>query len=172
MTDQGDLFYEQQIAEIRRRTWAGIRNRGNRCPVCETGVSLYRRPLGEMHAASLIWLYRMDRREPERVWWHLLSDCPYATGDHAKLVHWGLTDKEPHPVKIAKKDTGHYRITGLGREFVEQKRQMPSHAYVLGLNNILYPDEFPREDKEDRMIWIYECIGKKFNFQKLMAGEL
>lgn len=134
------------------------------CPHCGHTSRTYRRPITSSMARWLIALVRRYEKEPR--WysvgepWSLLIGS--GTGDTAKLLYWGL-------IKSAQNDNPKKRTSGLwqptreGFAFVYNALRVPSHALIRDGNLIgLVGHE----------VSIAVCLGNKFDYSALMAGEL
>lgn len=167
--------------------------KGAICPCCKQHVKIYRRVLGSQMARWLIWLVRTwetllpergihprpaaqlhDRLSPEgpdhRDWWIDIKQSPVRGGDYAKLVHWGLIEQKEtelprkHRTDGARpKDSGLWRPTCKGIDFVHRRIAVPSHV-VLYKNQLLGVGEDP--------IRIHQALGKKFDYEQLMRAPV
>ena len=81
-------------------------------------------------------------------------------GVHGKLKHWGLLEQKEN-TDDAKNKNGLWRITELGRDFVEGKVSM-NRAVFLYLDRV--------RDYDDTPVTIFEALGTKFNYAELMQG--
>jgi len=130
------------------------------CPCCNQNAKVYRRSLNSTMARGLIWLYQLD---PEGKMW---TDVPKQGpkwlvskgGTFALLAHWGLIETAENFDK-SKRTSGMWRITPLGRQFVERRVQLPSHVY-------LYAGKVQHFDL--RKIYIDAALGTRFNYDQMM----
>lgn len=132
-------------------------DKGCKCPSCGQFVKLYIRKLGSAQSRALIRTYHLNK---EQEWVHIreISKEINITGDYAKLVYWGLIEeKENQDTK--KKNSGFWKITQRGKDFVECKISLPSHVMI-------YNSKF--QGFKDSFVMITECIGKKFNYSELI----
>lgn len=144
-----------EAKQYTRENW----EKGVRCPCCDQLVKLYKRPLYATIAVNLIRLYRLNRSEYHHITKILLPNSS-GGGDFAKLVYWGLVEEQPKPADDTKKrTTGMWRITDKGVQFVEKRRNIPSHVQ-------LYDGRFLGLIGDP--VSIVEVLGKKFNYEELM----
>jgi hypothetical protein len=100
------------------------------------------------HLAAQKWLPASVRAS-----WH--------GGDWSKLRHWGLIESKPDERADGSTRVGFYRITDLGRQFVEREVKVPKYAYI-------YAQTFMGLDLP--YITIDEALGTKFSYDELMTG--
>lgn len=136
---------------------------GTDCPVCRQRVKMYKPGINHDMALCLISLYKLDKNNPEHIWWHVSDDIKVSfkvSGAFAKLRHWGLIEMKPKEEGMDKKRTsGMWRITELGKDFVMSKAAVQAHAKLF--NATLY-------GLEGDQISIQDCLAEGFNFQELM----
>jgi hypothetical protein len=184
----GDI---ELVSIAQAKDWLRLRaKKGARCPCCKQYVKIYKRPLGAPMARWLIWLVRtwkyadkarygstprfsFDRRfeegTPNGVWIDVRKS-PVRGGDYAKLSHWGLVEEKPHVPGTKKdngavdtKDSGMWRPTFKGIDFVYKRIEVPSHV-------ILYDNIKLGETKT--LITIVQALGKKHSYQELMNSAV
>ena len=168
MSKQGLLFGEEPLgrtlADARAEVLAN-REDGIECPCCDQFVKVYRRSITADSAAWLVLLVNAYRREPR--YYHVggLRGITQATGDRAKLRYWGLIEQRPKCDKAdaGKRTSGYWKPTQQGMDYVDGNGTLPRHAYVVDGTVLGYSDE--RRDLQD-------CLGNRFDFGKLMRGEL
>lgn len=189
MTDE--LFTGDVAATTLKQAkdWLRLRaNKGARCPCCKQYVKIYKRTLGSQMARWLIWLVRtwehadkarygstprfsFDRRFEEGTThgvWVDIRQSPVRGGDYAKLIHWGLVEQKPndntkHNGAVDTRDSGYWRPTFKGIDFVKRSITVPSHVYLY--DNI-------KLDEEKRMITIDDALGKKYSYAELMGAPV
>lgn len=141
---------------------------GVECPCCAQLAKRYKRKLNSSMAYALILIYRSFRTSSD--WLHvpeyLAAVCKTGPtirgGDWAKLVHWGLiTGKDDAIRKDGSRRVGFYKITDLGRAFVEGRERVPKHVF-------LYAQRLVGVDKTT--VSISEALSEKFNYGELMAS--
>jgi len=134
-------------------------DKGISCPCCTQYARRYRRKLNAGLARFLIYLYRQFQKQPQLEWFNIRQAKEGAdfgvsiSGEFCKLQCWGLI--EPRP-----KDSGYWRLTDLGRAFVEKRTTVKSHIVVF--NNTL-------EGFHGCDILITDALASKFDYDELMA---
>lgn len=137
----------------------GGKGRSLLCPCCDQKMRIYPRPIHAEMANTLIQLYRMNLLEDGR--WISVDEI-YKNpkeGDYSKLRFWGLI--ETVDTRHAYRNSaGYWRITELGKRFVERTATVHKYAYIY--NNECLRLDGPQVD-------ISVCLGKRFNYADLMA---
>lgn len=144
-----------------------LRTQGHaKCPVCEHTHRVYVRPISGEMARTLIMVYRHYFKYPYTKPVHIdhmlaiLKPRPKGN-NHGLLVHWELLKKVEN-VDLKKKDSGHYTLTPKGMRFVKGEVSVLSHALV-------YRDQCYGFEGEE--VSIRDCLGRRFDYEKLMNGE-
>ena len=160
------------------KDWLRLRaDKGARCPCCKQYVKIYKRVLGSQMARWLIWLVRTFEQLPEyaptmlanppaplrKIGWVDIRQSPVRGGDYAKLVHWGLVEQKQNNSEKDTKDSGLWRPTFRGIDFVHRRIMVPSHVYLY--DNI-------KLKEEPRKIMIDDALGKKFSYSELMGAPV
>jgi len=149
------------------REWLlGARSEGTTCPCCGQYARVYKRRLNYAMAYALVLVYRHFSLKPETEWLHLPSflngrGVLARGGDPAKLRYWGLLVGSGGVRDDDSGRVGEYRITELGRAFVERMTDVPAHLYLYN-NDVL--------GSGDQRIYIDEALGKHFNYAELMSS--
>lgn len=158
--------HDETVAEAKTRLMQEARD-GTICPVCSSHVKIYRRPLNSGMAFSLICIYKACNAYPGQ-WLDVGNYCAkvhgFISGEHNKLVWWGLLEKKPLTASQrtnAAKAQNRYRITDKGRQFVEGQIFVLSHA-------IEYRSQVLEFDGD--LVGIRDCLGKKHDYEELMKG--
>jgi hypothetical protein len=89
------------------------------------------------------------------------ADSTVAGGDVSKLRYWDLLEAQKGRREDGSDRVGFYRITDLGRKFVENKAAVPRYAYVY--NQLLLR-------MSDEMTTIEEALGDRFDYGRLMRS--
>jgi len=146
--------------------------KGTKCACCQQHVQMYERPITSAMAIGLIKLYNAPAdSKTDGGYIHIenyfkeLKDLPSSVrGDIPKLRFWGLI--QPWGGNTEEGDgnpnSGLYRITELGKRFVELKDKV--HPVVRLYNNKFYG----YKEGVDH-ISISKALGKKFNYRELMG---
>jgi len=147
-------FDDEEKVVGRIRSWLAAKaNEGPRCPCCDQLVKRYRRKLHSSMAATLCWLVRVTRCEPE-TFVHVGRRAPRTVlrgKDFGLLRHWRLIEPGTQ--------AGAWRPTPLGRVFVGQHATVPRYAVIL-LGRL--------ERLEGDSITIRQALGDAFSFEELM----
>lgn len=135
---------------------------GADCPCCHQFAKKYRRKLNSSMARGLIWL--VCEAGPERAWVEYSKVGPQwlqkIGGTLATLEHWRLIESREN-TETAKRASGIWRPTMIGREFALGKWMLPKYA-------IIYNNRCERLDGEEFGIW--DALGSDFDYEALMAG--
>lgn len=164
--DQMSFFDGDSPEDIIAREKAKVMeaaDQGCNCPVCGKWVKKYRRTITAAVAFTLIRLYHLNKI---REWVHtrdlVVPGQQSSVGDFTKSVVWGLIEPKQHKTgDEGKKTSGYWRITELGRMFVQRKISV--RRYV-----ILYNDAV--EGWEGNDVLITDCLKEKFDYNELMKG--
>jgi hypothetical protein len=148
--------------------------KGAICPCCRQEVKMYTREITSTMAYTLILLHR--HFSVDKSWLHVpkflsqMSAIGSAVrgGDFAKLRYWGLLEAKQDEKKADKrkdgsKRVGFYRMTDKGHQFVKGEIKIPTAALVYNGKHFGFT---PGE------VTIQEALGKEFNYNDLMAGQL
>jgi hypothetical protein len=128
---------------------------GIQCPCCDQFCKRYRRKLNSQMARWLIWLYRRASGSE----WVTVRESPVRGGDYAKLALWGLVEQKSNDDET-KRTSGVWRITKLGRDFVDGHRFIPSH--VMLYNNTIH-------GWSRACTTIRHALGERFDYAELMG---
>lgn len=138
------------------------------CPVCNQFVKQYSRSITSSMAYALVRLNVAQELAGEYAWTHLenyfkliLDLPPSIRGDAPKLRFWGLIEPRMDEKEDGNPNSGYYRITQQGKDFVNGNVKVMSH--VLIYNNKMYG--FPPEAKE---ISIEQAIKNKFDYKSFI----
>lgn len=135
-----------------------------RCPCCNQIAKVYRRTINQTMARWLIALVRRYEMSPR--YYSVAEDWSTkinrGTGDVAKLRYWGLIESDAFQTDDAgKRTSGRWRPTARGIAFANG--QLFVLQYVLVYNS--EPIGWEGGD-----VGIRDALGKRFNYDKLMAG--
>jgi hypothetical protein len=140
--------------------------KGTRCPVCDRRVKVDVRVFNRSMARGLIWLVVASRARVASdgvEWVDVQRTAPrwmVQTQQFATTRYWGLIEPMPNEDK-RKKDSGIWRPTQKGIDFVENGTLIPAAA---GFYNGKV-DHFSSEQVD-----ISECFGVAFDYGQLMAS--
>lgn len=138
------------------------------CPACTQVVKLYKRPITSSMAYALILIYKYLESHPDMEWVHMNNylntieglPFPVKSGDNAKLRYWGLIEEMLEVRKDGSKRAGYWRVTELGKQFVNEEIGVQEYAKVFGSKCYGLAGEH---------VGIKDALGKKFNYKELMA---
>jgi hypothetical protein len=163
---------DASLSEAKR--WLRDRyEKGAACPCCNQHTKLYKRPLNKSMAYVLTLIAKFyDDAEHSGEWLHVpsyiaevVADNPRRAaavrGDWAKLKLWGLIEEKPGTRSDGSPRVGYYRLTTLGRRFVDREVKVASHVYIYN------GKPMPRTVEE--MVSIDDALGKDFNYGDIMA---
>ena len=159
--DTMDMFSgENALAQAKRETMAKARQKGTTCPCCGQFVKVYRRTINSTMARQLI---KAHRAHGDR-WFHtrdVVLEKSAGAGDFSKLECWGLIYRQPHVQGLeGKRTSGMWKITPLGKDFIEGRALVPHYAYIF--NGKLL--ELGGVD-----IHIQHALGKQFDYREIMG---
>lgn len=161
-------FTGADLAEARTWVQSNLR-RGCICPTCGQGCKLYKRKINSTMALALVLIYQHFRLHPRDQWLHVPAflvkvkhDSTIAGGDAAKLRYWGVIEARPGERNDGSDRVGHYRITDVGRQFVEGKIAVPRYIYLYNQGLLRLSEE---------MTTIQQALGDKFSYTELMNAK-
>jgi hypothetical protein len=131
---------------------------GCKCPACGQEVKKYRRALNAQMAWFLIALFRAPKRDG----WVDIRTLDVRGGDYAKTLYWGLVELRGN-IDPTRRTSGLWRLTQKGLLFVHDQVRVPRHALVYNGRCL----GFSNQD-----IGIRQALGQKFDYQRLMCGDL
>lgn len=139
------------------------KNKGYTCECCGQFVKVYTRSFNSNMSLALLCLYQ----HKEKGFVHLeklLSDNGYQRcGDASYLRHYGLIEPFIGERKDKSKRNGHYKITGRGMLFCENKLTVKKNFLIF--NNKI-------KGFEGDEITIHQALGNKFNYAELMGFNI
>lgn len=145
------------------------------CPCCQRLFKSYLRSVRGDIGCTIIWMYRFgkteypDERSP---WINVIHNGPESlvkSRDYTKGEKWGLIESKEN-VDPDKKDSGVWRLTERGHDFVEGRIAVDSH--MLFLVNDPIPLTAEQKNAFGVMpVYATECHkkGNEFSFASLMA---
>ena len=165
--DHGTVFTGTSIEDAKVFVQQNLRD-GITCPACGQLCKIYRRKLNSTMALALVMIYTHFKLNPHHTWLHVAAflvkvkrDSSIAGGDVVKLRYWGLLERAPGERDDGSDRVGRYRITDIGKRFVENAIAVPKYVY-------LYNQLLLRLSEE--MTTITEALGDRFNYAELMKG--
>ena len=143
--------------------------KGCKCPVCNQNVRLQKYTINSEMAKCLIDLYKLNKKHPEKIWFHVASDIKISikvSGAFAKMRHWGLIEQLPKDSSITvKRTSGMWRITDKGIDFVLNRIKI--EKFIKVYNQTFFGFEEEKNDK-NKPITITDAISTKFNYKELL----
>lgn len=134
--------------------------RGVNCPCCGQFVKKYKRSVYARIAKYLINLYHLNKHDSSK-YFSVDEIKVKGDGDFAKLLYWNLIEEMPkNETDTHKRTSGFWRITPLGKDFVENKIKISKYALVYNSKLLGF---------EGEQTSIIECLGKDFNYQELIS---
>ena len=130
---------------------------GAQCPTCEQHVQVYRRKVNSGMARSLIAMFTVGGTN----WVHVPTQIGARSREEGKLAYWGLVVEE-RTLRPDGGRAGYWRVTESGKQFVLQLKNIPEYAIVY--NGRVLGFDGPS-------VSITDALGKKFNYDDLMAGR-
>lgn len=141
-------------------------DKGVNCPCCGQRVHKRKETLSAGKVFWLIHLYRLNRQSPYVHARDVLDQCKdtMASVDYSKLKWWGLIEQKPKDAEDDedKRTSGLYRITDMGKLFVENKVTVNKALFVF--NSII-------AGRTTEMVGIRDALGTKFSYSELMRGH-
>lgn len=134
--------------------------KGGRCLGCNRLAKRYKRKFNSGMSRILIWLHRSPG-DPEG-WVNVAETAPTyvrRSNEVSRLVLWGMVEEKPND-DPTKRNSGIYRITDKGREFVLNRLTVPSHVHIYDDRVVNWAESTTN---------IAEALGKKFNYTELMS---
>lgn len=156
--DEAKAFVQQHLQD------------GVSCPTCGQFCKVYKRKLNSTMALALILIYQFFKTHPHAEWLHVAAflvkvkkDSSIAGGDAVKLRYWGLLERAPGERDDGSDRVGRYRITEIGKQFVEGRIAVPRYVY-------LYNQLLLRLSEE--MTTVREALGDKFKYDELIKAAV
>ncbi len=141
---------------------------GVTCPCCGQLCKIYKRKINSTMELALVLIYQFFKTHPRADWLHVAAflvkvkhDSSIAGGDVVKLRYWGLLERAAGDRPDGSDRIGRYKITDLGKQFVEGKVAVPQYVY-------LYNQLLLRLSEE--MTTIKDALGQRFQYDELMKN--
>jgi len=152
--DDDRPFEDMSVAELRRMVRAGrVTKSGVVCHGCERLAKDWGRTIHKTKAKALLDYYRWDRRHPGE-YMHVKES---ASHEASELKFWGVLEEE-RKVRDDGGRAGYWRITDLGRRYVEGEITLPKYA-------VIYKHTVLRMDGPD--LTFAQCLQVPFDLQEL-----
>lgn len=145
--------------------------KGADCPCCHQFAKIYKRPFNKSMAYVLILIARYFRSAHPEEWLHVPSyiaevvasnprRAAAVRGDWAKMKLWGLLEEKPGERADGSPRVGYYRLTPLGRRFVDREVKIPSHIYIYNAEAL--------QRVVEETISIDDALGRDFSYAEIM----
>lgn len=141
------------------KAWLRTRvDEGERCPCCTQFAKVYRRKVYATMARTLIRMWRAGGTTE----WSAMPDVDRRAdgganrggGDDAKLRYWGLIEQHPEDATL-------WRVTLIGEQWLQRRATIPEYACIFDSRLLRL---------EGDQVSIVDALGKKFDYDDLMAG--
>lgn len=146
-------------------------DQGAECPCCLQVAKVYQRKITASSAYALILIYRYFQKRDSAEWLHVPSYlneqglpprvAAAIRGDWAKLVHWDLLEQRDDERPDSSRRVGEYRITDLGRQFVQGNVKVRKYVYLYNGGQI-------RRKGAQETVDIHQALGERFSYAELM----
>jgi len=154
-----------EAKEYLREHWEA----GTKCPCCGQNVKLYKRKFNQSMAVCLIRLYRRGS-SPGLDFYHIhdlqndkLFRLHMNGGNFATMRYWGVIESlEKDDDDTTRRTSGQWKITPLGRFFVQNMINIPKYIYTYNMRLIKMGGQTTD---------IIESLSEKFDYQELMRGS-
>lgn len=133
---------------------------GSECPTCTQFAKLYPVKVPAVAVKDLIRLYNLVNGEAWE-YQHVNEFANLASRSFAKLAFWELIEAEANE-DTAKRTSGMWCLTSLGKQFVEQSVKIPNRAYIYDSQRRAYSKD---------LVDIKTALGNKFNYEELMNSQ-
>lgn len=156
----------ETLHEARLRTLEARWLEGAHCPCCDQFAKVYRRKFTSSMSRALIYIYGYFQRPDAETWLHVdkfLKKTPVNCREFVITIAWGVIERMPGERPDGSRRVGYYRITDLGKAFVERRAKIPARVYFYNQESI---------GQDDKVVSIDECLGVKFDYGELMAPEV
>lgn len=160
--------------EQARNKMRPLLKKGTVCLCCGGNVKMYSRTITSAMAYGLIILYNESNRIVNHSYYliHIENFFKSIPGlpasiraDVPKLRFWNLIQPEGQEGEDGNPSNGMYKITELGKSFIEGLVTVPRHVKI-------YNNKFYGYEQSTGTISIKEALKNKFDYKKLMKGEL
>lgn len=134
---------------------------GAKCPCCQQNVKIYKRKLNLNHVQMMCEVYKRQFRDGLRQYWVYLPDIPQKSRDFATAQYFGLIEQRPGTREDGAKQTGWWRLTHTGTQFLGGRVFIPKYALVYNGERIGW---------DGGQVYVHS-IWEGFNFRELMNGR-
>lgn len=138
--------------------------KGTHCPCCGRTMKIYPRSINSGAALGLLWLAQFSIRHPHEAWANV-NDAPKSvreSREFTRLKHWGFIEL-CQKVPKGQRTSGKSAITFSGVRFARGEIDASKTCYIYRDRALGFSVQ---------RTTIYEALGRKFDFQKLMASTI
>jgi hypothetical protein len=167
--------HEEMIIKEAKELLRNIADEGFVCPCCGQPAKVYRRTITSAMATGLILMYNKFRDRSfvdTPSWLHIESFFkdisglpPSIRADIPKLRFWHLIEAKNEEKEDGNPCNGYYRLTDLGRAFVENRISVQKVIKIYNNRRI-------GQVTEKGTLTIKEALKNKFSYDNLMKGEI
>lgn len=166
---------DMPLSELQEKLKAHVRGPGAVCPVCRQLVRMVEKELSAPMAYVLILMYRHFQTASDWLDMNQYISNMVAIGSEVKGGEWSkmkywqlIVERPPEKKSIVNpkppvKTQGMYKMTELGARFVLGKIKIPRSVWLYNGKVI---------EVHKKSVSIQECLGKDYNYEALMAGNL
>ena len=147
----------REAVETIRSYIAAHVEKGIDCPCCDQFVRLYKRKLNANMTRFLCSLVRISLARGRDAWVNF-RDCEFDGRDYPYIALWGLAETKSNE-DASKKNSGLWKPTQKGIDFVLAGLRVPSHVHVLNNRIVGWSDE---------TVGARDSLGTSFNYDELM----
>ncbi len=157
-----------QREHVMRARWGD----GVDCPTCDQRATVYKRSLYGTQVRALLRLVRRAEMLGNE-WCHMTKylanwkDTSSQGGDPARLVFWGLIERQPGERKDGSWRVGYYRVADLGFAFARGEVAVPAWLYFYAGDVVERPD-----GNDAPAVTIRAVMGDDFDFQTIASEPL
>lgn len=133
-------------------------DKGVVCPCCDQLVKVYKRKLNVNMVRFLCSLVRIHLSRGRHSWVNF-KDCEFDGRDYPCVALWGLAETKGNE-DSNKKNSGLWRPTQKGIDFVLAGLRVPSHVHVLTNRIIGWSED---------SVGVRDALGSSFSYEELMG---
>lgn len=142
---------------------------GLKCPACCQHVQAYWRTINAGMAVSAVRMLRLHNQAPGQ-FIHVPSEIGRRSAEEGKLAFWGLVEEEA-TLRADGGRAGYWRLTKKGVEWARGDIKVPRYAVVYNGQIDGEPTAYSKSGIRKRDVSVFDALGRRFNYQKLLNGE-
>jgi len=141
--------------EIESFMYKGVQlENGQPCPHCSRNIDIYQRNLTRNHAQCLVNMYKKG----QNIWQHYKDFCPDGFADYGKLKYWGLIESKENTDHPEMLDSGMWKLTYSGIEFLFGRYNIPKYLFTYNDNVV--------EVKDGQRVSFSKLYGERLDFRE------